>query len=206
MKLRSDSFNDGEVLDARLALGMPDPDTQATFADNKNPHLAWSELPEGTKSLVLICHDPDVPSVGDDVNQEGKRVPAELPRVDFYHWVLANLDPAAGSIAEGSFCEGFTAKGKEGPEGPEGTLQGINSYTGWFAGDAEMAGNYFGYDGPFPPWNDSILHHYHFTLYATDLEKVELSGPFEAPELLKAIEGHVLDQAKLVGTYTIAEL
>jgi hypothetical protein len=29
-----------------------------------------------------------------------------------------------------------------------------------------MAGSYFGYDGPFPPWNDSLVHHYVFTLYA----------------------------------------
>ena len=38
--------------------------------------------------------------------------------------------------------------------GARGARQGINDYTGWFAGDADMAGNYFGYDGPCPPWND----------------------------------------------------
>jgi phosphatidylethanolamine-binding protein (PEBP) family uncharacterized protein len=39
----------------------------------------------------VICHDPDVPSKGDDVNQEGRGVPASLPRVDFFHWVLVDL-------------------------------------------------------------------------------------------------------------------
>ena len=53
------------------------------MSDNKNPHLQWSDLPAGTRSLVLICHDYDVPSKGDDVNQEGKTVSANLPRVDF---------------------------------------------------------------------------------------------------------------------------
>lgn len=61
------------------------------MSDNKNPHLQWSDLPAGTRSLVLICHDYDVPSKGDDVNQEGKTVPANLPRVDFYHWVMIDL-------------------------------------------------------------------------------------------------------------------
>ena len=38
-----------------------------------------------------LCHDPDVPSRGDDVNKEGRIVPASLPRVDFFHWVLVDL-------------------------------------------------------------------------------------------------------------------
>ena len=46
-----------------------------TFSDNVNPHLAWSELPAGTRSLALICHDFDVPSRGDDVNQAGREDP-----------------------------------------------------------------------------------------------------------------------------------
>ena len=52
---------------------------------------------------------------------------------------------------------------------PRGARQGINDYTGWFAGDKDMAGNYFGYDGPCPPWNDEIPHRYVFTLYALDV-------------------------------------
>ena len=91
------------------------------LAGNRNPHLSWSDLPQGTRSLVLVCHDPDVPSRADDVNQEGRQVPGDLPRVDFTHWVLVDLDPERGGIEEGEFSSEVTAGGKSGPEGPFGT-------------------------------------------------------------------------------------
>jgi Raf kinase inhibitor-like YbhB/YbcL family protein len=204
MKLWSDSFADGKAIPTANAFGKHDPKTHVTLADNKNPHLAWSDVPAGVKSLVLVCHDPDVPSRGDDVNKEGRTVPASLPRVDFVHWVLVDLDPGTGAIAEGEFSNGVTARGKKGPGGgPRGTRQGVNDYTGWFAGDADMKGTYFGYDGPCPPWNDSIVHHYHFTLYAIDVAKVAVEGDFRRDDVLRAIEGHILAQAKIVGTYHI---
>ena len=203
MQISSDSFKNGERIPARCAFGKPNPETHVELSDNKNPHLAWSGLPAGTKSLVLICHDVDVPSKPDHVNTEGVTVPASLPRVDFYHWVLVDLAPNSAPIAEGEFSNGITPKGKPGPEGPRGTRQGLNNYTQWFAGDESMAGNYFGYDGPCPPWNDEIIHHYHFTLYATDLEKCPVQGTFTGPDVLSAITGHVLATASLVGTYAI---
>ena len=203
MQISSDSFKNGERIPARCAFGKPNPETHVELSDNKNPHLAWSGLPAGTKSLVLICHDVDVPSKPDHVNTEGVTVPASLPRVDFYHWVLVDLAPNSAPIAEGEFSNGITPKGKPGPEGPRGTRQGLNNYTQWFAGDESMAGNYIGYDGPCPPWNDEIIHHYHFTLYATDLEKCPVQGTFTGPDVLSAIAGHVLATASLVGTYAI---
>ena len=59
----------------RHAAGRLDTPEGVTFADNLSPHLAWSDLPAGTRSLALICHDFDVPSRGDDVNQAGREVP-----------------------------------------------------------------------------------------------------------------------------------
>ena len=132
-------------------------------------------MPPGTQSLALVCHDPDVPSRGDDVNQEGRVVPASLPRVDFFHWVLVDLPPDTPPIARGEFSDGVTARGKPGPHAPRGARQGINDYTGWFAGDKDMAGNYFGYDGPCPPWNDAIPHRYVFTLYALDVPRLDVA-------------------------------
>lgn len=83
MKLWSDSWANGERIPTAFAAGRPDAAAGVTFSDNLNPHLAWSEVPAGTRSFALICHDFDVPSVGDDVNQPDREVPAELPRVDF---------------------------------------------------------------------------------------------------------------------------
>jgi Raf kinase inhibitor-like YbhB/YbcL family protein len=203
MKIWSDSFKNGTPIPARCAFGAPNPQTHVELSDDKNPHLAWSDLPAGTKSLVLLCHDSDVPSKADDVNQEGKTVPASLPRVDFYHWVLVDLPPSRAAIGEGEFGSGITPRGKPGPAGPHGTRQGVNNYTQWFAGDAAMRGDYFGYDGPCPPWNDSIVHHYHFTLYATDLPRCPVEGTFSGPDVRAAMEGHVLAEVSLVGTYVI---
>jgi Raf kinase inhibitor-like YbhB/YbcL family protein len=203
MKLTSTSFESDRRIPEEFAFCAADPASHVKLSANRNPQLAWSELPAGTKSLVLICHDYDVPSRPDDVNKEGRTIPASLPRVDFYHWVLVDLDPGSGPIAAGEFSDGVTARGKEGPQGPRGTLQGINDYTAWFAGDKDMAGNYFGYDGPCPPWNDTIAHHYVFTLYALDVPRCPVSGIFKGSDVKHAIKGHVLGQASITGVYSL---
>jgi Raf kinase inhibitor-like YbhB/YbcL family protein len=203
MKLTTTAFKDGQPIPGEYAFGVSDAANHVKLSANRNPDFAWSDLPAGTKSLALICCDSDVPSRGDDVNQEGRSVPASLPRVDFYHWVLVDLVPDSGGIAAGEFSDGVTARGKNGPAGPRGTRQGINDYTGWFASDKDMAGDYFGYDGPCPPWNDEIMHHYVFTLYALDVERCPVEGAFKGPDVLAAIKGHVLAQAAVTGTYTL---
>ncbi len=202
MKLVSNSFADGSRIPAKFALATHDPHTHARFSDNISPHLAWSFVPNGTRSFAIVCVDPDAPSDGSDVNQEDREVPADLPRANFYHWALADLGSAIREIDEGEFSDGVIEGGKNAPFGPHGTIQGINDYTGWFAGDETMAGVYFGYDGPAPPWNDSIEHRYVFTVYALDVDHVDVSGEFTAGDLLEAIEGHVLAEASLTGIYT----
>ena len=72
MKLWSDSWTNGDRIPARYGAGKPDGAGGATFSDNLNPHLAWSDVPEGARSMVLICHDFDVPTRADDVNQPGR--------------------------------------------------------------------------------------------------------------------------------------
>jgi Raf kinase inhibitor-like YbhB/YbcL family protein len=144
-----------------------------------------------------------VPSRGDDVNQEGRQVPADLPRVDFFHWVLVNLPATLGEIAEGSHSAAVTPNGKPGPALADGSRHGINDYTGWFAGDGQMKGNYFGYDGPCPPWNDSIRHRYVFTVFALDVEQLPLEGAFTGQQARDAMAGHILAQASLTGTYSL---
>ena len=63
---------------------------------------------------------------------------------------------------------------------PLGARQGVNSYTSWFASDHDMSGDYFGYDGPCPPWNDALVHRYVFTLYALDVATLACKGPSRA--------------------------
>jgi len=144
-----------------------------------------------------------VPSKADDVNKEGRTISAQLPRVDFYHWVLVDMPAATLQIREGEFSSGVKPRGKPGPESLHGSRQGVNDYTAWFASDKEMAGNYFGYDGPCPPWNDMIPHHYIFTLYALDMARCSVAGAFKGPEVLAAIKGHVIAQAAITGLYTL---
>ena len=203
MEVTSTSFKDMQRIPAAYAFCAPDANTHATLSTNRNPQLAWSGAPAGTKSFAIICHDPDVPSKPDDVNKEGRSVPASLPRVDFFHWVLVDVTASMTSIAEGSFASGVVARGKPGPAGPNGTRQGINDYSAWFAGDKDMGGDYYGYDGPCPPWNDERMHHYVFTVYALDVEKLSLPVPFRGPDVRKAIDGHVRASAKITGTYTL---
>ncbi|MBP6534113.1 MAG: YbhB/YbcL family Raf kinase inhibitor-like protein [Arenimonas sp.] len=200
MKLHSDSFKDGEAIPGRYAFAViGDP---VALSSNQNPHLAWSDVPAGTQSFAILMIDPDVPSVGDDVNQAGKQVSAELPRVEFSHWLLANLPASVQSIGAGTFSDGIKARGKP-AEGPFNSVQGLNDYTSWFADDADMSGQYHGYDGPCPPWNDQRMHHYTFTVYALDSAHIELPAHFGADQLLSAIAPHVLAKASLTGRYTL---
>ena len=203
MKLTSTSFADNGAIPGDCAFCVIDPVNKITMSKNRNPQLAWSGAPAGTRSFALICHDYDVPSVADDVNKDGKTIPASLPRVDFFHWTLIDLPPSVTSIAAGEFSDGITARGKPGPEAAHGARQGINDYTWWFSTDKDMSGNYFGYDGCCPPWNDSIVHHYVFTIYALDFARCPVEGIFKGPAVLEAIRGHVLDKASITGLYSL---
>ncbi|QGZ41868.1 PBP family phospholipid-binding protein [Pseudoduganella flava] len=126
-----------------------------------SPPLAWAELPAGTKSLALIVDDPDAPD------------PA-APQRTWVHWVLYNIPPAAGRLAEGGSRQL-----------PAGTRCGKNDW-----GKA-------GYGGPCPPIGK---HRYFFKLYALDAQLPDLGSTTKA-ELEHAMQGHVLGQAQLVGCY-----
>ncbi|MEE4302968.1 MAG: YbhB/YbcL family Raf kinase inhibitor-like protein [Wenzhouxiangella sp.] len=203
MQLQSRDISDGTSIDPRFAFAKPDPESHMALSDNLSPHLAWSGAPEGTRSFAIVCMDPDVPSEADDVNQEGKTLPADMPRVDFCHWAMIDIPTDVTELATGECCEGVTPKGKQNPPGPAGARQGLNDYTNFLAGDPDMAGNYFGYDGPCPPWNDERLHHYAFTVYALDTERLDLPESFTGHDVVEAIEGHVLDRASITGSYTL---
>jgi Raf kinase inhibitor-like YbhB/YbcL family protein len=201
MQLRSDNFQHGKSIPPSLAFGKPG--KPVAVSDNRSPHLAWKDAPPGTRSFALSCIDPDVPSRPDDVNKEGRTVPAALPRVEFVHWLMANIPLECVELAEGACSEAITPHGKQQPYGPPGSVQGVNSYTEWFAGDIQMQGTYLGYDGPCPPWNDALVHHYQFRVYALDVPRLPLEQGFSLEELRAAMAGHVLAEALLTGTYSL---
>ncbi|MBB1115998.1 YbhB/YbcL family Raf kinase inhibitor-like protein [Stenotrophomonas sp. W1S232] len=198
MRLTSSSFDNGQPLPVALAAGKAD-----GFSSNRNPQLAWEQVPEGTASFVLLCVDPDVPTVPSMVGAEGVIIPQEQPRCDFSHWVMVDIPADVREIAEGACSDGFVVGGKQAPAGPAGARQGINDYTGWFAGDATMAGTYRGYDGAYPPANDARVHRYFFRLFALDIATLPVDGDFTAAQVQAAMQGHVLAEAAIHGTYTL---
>lgn len=203
MRLSSDSFANGSTIPAEFAFGRPGPDSPCVLSANRNPHLAWSDVPAGTRSFVVTCVDPDVPTVPETVNRDDRTVPADQPRGQFVHWLLANLPSDRSEIAAGAYSDGVSARGKRDAAPSAGGLQGLNDYTGWFAGDADMGGDYLGYDGPCPPWNDERLHHYHFRVFALDVAALDLPVSYTLADLNAAMDGHVLAEAELIGTYTL---
>ncbi len=203
MQLFSQSFQDQTTIPERFAFGRPDREAHVALADNTNPHLRWEGAPAGTQSFVVLCVDPDVPTEHDDVNQEGREVSAQLARTKFYHWVLIDIPANTHEIPEGAYSDRVTPRGKAGPLAPGGTRQGLNDFTSFFAHDHDMRGDYFGYDGPCPPWNDALVHRYYFTVYALDVAELPLSGKFTGAEVEEAMQGHILGQASLHGTYTL---
>ena len=203
MELWSNSFSDGDPIPGEFAFGLPDDTSHVIFGPNLNPHLAWSGVPDGTRSLAIVVYDRDVPTRPDDVNQEGREVPPDLPRADFVHWLLIDLPPQLAEIEAGSFGDGVVPHGKDAAGTPGEIRQGLNDYTTWFEGDPDMSGGYFGYDGPCPPWNDSLVHHYEFTISALNVARLDVPREFTGQEARAAMAGHVLASASLVGTYTL---
>lgn len=123
--------------------------------DNINPPLLISDVPEGTKSLVLIMDDPDA------VKPTGKV---------WDHWIVWNISPKMKEIKEGKEPEGAFGSGSS---------------------------NSRGYRGPCPPDGE---HRYYFKLYALD-KKLELPEGSGKAEIERAMDGHIIEQAELVGLY-----
>jgi hypothetical protein len=97
----------------------------------------------------------------------------KAPKMTYVHWVLYNIPHTANGLPEGA------------GELPPGTLQGTNDW------------KRTGYGGPCPPIG---RHRYFHKLYALDAILDDLGRPTKA-QLEKAMEGHVLAKAELMGTY-----
>jgi hypothetical protein len=99
------------------------------------------------------------------------------------HWLLYNLPADLRELPEGVPAGSRLEK-------PFTAAQGRNSWS---------SGRTIGYRGPAPPPGHGV-HHYHFKLYALDAE-LALNPGVDKSALLRAMDGHVLDQGELVGTY-----
>jgi hypothetical protein len=97
------------------------------------------------------------------------------PKMVFVHWVLYNIPADATGLPKDVRAEDL----------PAGTLEGLNNW------------DRTGYGGPCPPIGE---HRYFFKLYALDTELKPLDEPTK-DSLLDAMDGHVLAQAQIVGTY-----
>ena len=130
--------------------------------DDVSPPLRWDGVPGDVQSLALIVDDPDAPD------------PA-APKMTYVHWVLYNIPPDAGGLAEAVPADGL----------PGMTEEGLNDW------------KRTGYGGPCPPIG---RHRYFFKLYALDTVLAGLQAPTKA-EVEAAMRGHVIASTELVGTY-----
>lgn len=211
MKLWSKDFANDTPIPGEFAFQVPDAGSHVALSANRNPGLHWDEVPAGTRSFALLCRDPDMPALAAmaPAGDEGRPLAASLPRAPVYHWVLVDIPPGLDTISAGTHSDGVIARGKPGPEALVGTAtagglrHGLNDLTAWLANDPDMCGDYFGYDGPCPPWNDTVVHRYEFTVYALDLDRLPVEGNFTGAQVLAAMQGHVLAQASYTGTYTL---
>ena len=101
----------------------------------------------------------------------------DAPVGTWVHWVLYDLPATATELAENT---------PKSPQLPDGAKQGLNS------------GSRLGYGGPCPP--PGKPHRYFFKLYALDT-LLNLKPGVTKKDLLKAMEGHVLAEGQLMGTY-----
>jgi len=185
-----DRFRTGGVIPEVYAYCVPAKVGHTAGGPNRSPAVSWSRGPAGTASYAIVVVDPDVPSVFTSANKEGQVIPAGLKRQDFYHWLLVDIPPSTTALAEGADSKGPSPK----PAGPTANgVRGLNDY-----GDGRA-----GYDGPCPPWNDMIVHHYHFRVYALDVAHLSLPAAFHGPDVMKAVQGHVLARGEGVGLYTL---
>lgn len=204
MQVESDSVTHGERVPDAHAFGVPDGQgAAAPEGGNRSPHLRWAGAPEGTESFAIVVFDPDVPADATDANQEGKTISEDAERADFAHWLVVDIPAGVTEVAEGAGSDGVVIGGKAPGATSFGGRAGINTFTDFLAGDEDMEGTYGHYDGPFPPFNDERLHHYHFRVYALDVPSLDVGDEFKLDDVNDAIEGHVLDHGELVAEYTL---
>jgi Raf kinase inhibitor-like YbhB/YbcL family protein len=203
LKVSVDSFKAGGMMPNKYAFCVPAAQGHTKGGPNINPRISWSKGPRGTKSYAVILYDTDSPAEQrDKMNKEGETLTAAVKRRTFYHWVLVDIPANVRSIKEGAASHERVLHGKPATPAPAGGVNGLNDYTKVTAANPAMKGNYYGYDGPCPPWNDENIHHYHFTVYALSVKSLNLPKDFDGPAALEAMKGKILAQGAELGLFT----
>jgi Raf kinase inhibitor-like YbhB/YbcL family protein len=138
-----------------------------------SPPLEWSNVPQSAKDLALIVEDPDA------------------PMGTFSHWVIVNLSPGLKGLKEAVLAEAAL---------PAASMVAAGDFVPTVA--ARQGKNDFGkigYGGPCPP---SGTHHYVFRLYALDAPIKGDTESMTRSDVLKAVQGHILAEGRLVGQYS----
>lgn len=147
-----------EVTSTAIEEGGMIPRKYTADGENVSPPLAWTGVPDGTKSIALLNDDPDAP-VG-----------------DWVHWIIFNMNASTAGLPEGVTDHEIISSGAKLGKNDFGSL---------------------GYGGPAPPHG---THRYYFKIYALDT-LLNLESGAKKPQLLKAMEGHILAEGQLMGKY-----
>jgi Raf kinase inhibitor-like YbhB/YbcL family protein len=189
VKLISHDFAQGAVIPEEFAWGRLEAGRTVPAA-NRSPHLAWSGVPAGTRSFVVACLDDDVPTDRSALDAQGE-IPSCQPRRRFVHLVLADCPGSVRELPAGALTEDASRYGHP----------GLNDYCGGRAPAAGEPGR--GYDGPCPPSIDARWHVYRFTVIALDVPSLSLPADFEWADAERAMRGHILATAELLGRYSL---
>ncbi|MFZ5954618.1 MAG: YbhB/YbcL family Raf kinase inhibitor-like protein [Candidatus Dependentiae bacterium] len=143
------------VINEQFKNNDPIPAEFSCDGNDSSPRVWWENIPQSTKSLALICDDPDAPGGTWD------------------HWIVFNIPSQVTAIEKNASAQDIPA------------IYGTNSW----------GKNKYG--GPCPP---SGIHRYYFTLYALDTE-LSLTAKATKKDILKAMNGHIIERAQIMGTY-----
>ena len=173
-----------------LTVAMSFADASATFAEGKPMSLTITSTafaPESAIPSLYTCEGKDISPPLDWSNapagtksftlivEDPDAPDPAAPKMTWVHWVLYNIDSTTGGLPEAVKTTAL----------PFGTREGVNDW------------GRTGYGGPCPPVG---RHRYFHRLYALDTVLPDLKRPDKAA-LEKAMQGHILAEAALIGTY-----
>ncbi|NTG49285.1 YbhB/YbcL family Raf kinase inhibitor-like protein [Agrobacterium rhizogenes] len=190
--------SDGRMLLPENASCIATPNSKSAPGPNKSVALSWSKGPKGTRSYALTMVDPDVPSDFSLFNKDDTIIPGNFKRMEFVHWVLADIPASLTSLPEGADGDNSPVAGLP----LERTDHGRRGQNGAGGGSLKN-GPHGGYMGACPPWNDERIHGYHVTVYALDVDRLNLPDLFTRADLLAAAKGHILASGSHELFYTL---